>query len=98
MHRVYVAWDVAEAKRFVTFLHDHGISGRVIEDRDFPSRGELHDAESTSEVWISDESVLERALALASDFETRRNGGPGGITTAAETVDDEKSDVPPAEK
>ena len=75
MHRVYVAWDTAEAKRFLRVLQDHGIHGKVIEDRDFPARGELHDSEASTEVWIADESVLDRALALASDFEARRNGG-----------------------
>ena len=73
MHRVYVAWDTAEAKRFLRFLEDRGIHGRVIEDRDFPARGEMHDSEASSEVWIADEAALPQALALASDFETQRN-------------------------
>src|SRR4051812_42003774 len=39
MHRVYVAWDAEEAKRFLRVLESHGIRGKVIEDREFPSRG-----------------------------------------------------------
>ena len=72
MHRVYVAWDADEAKRFVRFLESHGIHGRLIEDREFPGRGELHDTEGAPEVWIVDASHLPRALELAKEFESKR--------------------------
>ena len=69
MHRVYVAWDVDDAKRFVRVLLDQGIVGRVIEDREYPERGEGHDTEGAPEVWIIDAAVLARALELAAAFE-----------------------------
>ena len=71
MHRVFVAWDVEEAHRFVRFLQSHGIRGKLIEDREFPSRGEPPDTEGAPEVWISDPSLLQRALELASGFESK---------------------------
>ena len=76
MHRVYVAWDAEEARRFLRFLESHGIRGRVIEDREFPSRGELHDTEGAPEVWISDPTQIERATELASGFDAQRKPSP----------------------
>lgn len=72
MHRVYVAWDADDARRFVTLLEARGIKGRIIEDRNFPARGELHDAEESPEVWISDEAHVAEAMELASELEARR--------------------------
>lgn len=72
MVRVYVAWDAAEARRFLKLLESNGIRGRVIEDREFPARGELHDTDGAPEVWITDASQLPRALELASGFESER--------------------------
>jgi hypothetical protein len=76
MHRVFVAWDLEEAKRFLKVLESHGLHGRVIEDREFPSRGELHDTEGAPEVWIHDATHLPRALELASGFESKRKPAP----------------------
>lgn len=78
MHRVYVAWDAAEARRFLAVLRGRGINGRVIEDEDVRERGGLHDAESAPEVWITDESRVPEALELASDFEKLREPARGG--------------------
>ena len=72
MHRVFVAWDAVEAQRFLALLESHGIRGRVIEDREFPSRGELHDTEGAPEVWIHEEGQVAQALDLASGFERQR--------------------------
>jgi hypothetical protein len=72
MQRVYVAWDAEDARRFVRHLESLGIKGRMIEDREYPERGELHDTEGAPEVWIGDASVLERALAIAAEFEVER--------------------------
>ena len=85
MHRVYVAWDAAEAKRFLRHLESHGIKGKVIEDREFPERGELHDTEGAPEVWISDAAHLALAIQLASGFESQRAGG--GASDAQPTKD-----------
>ena len=71
MHRVYVAWDAEEARRFLRVLESHGIRGRVIEDREYPSRGEGHDTEGAPEVWITDAGSLEQAMSLASGFESK---------------------------
>jgi hypothetical protein len=76
MHRVFVAWDAAEAKRFQSLLESHGIRARVIEDREYPSRGELHDTEGAPEVWIHDASQVQHALELASGFESKRAPPP----------------------
>jgi hypothetical protein len=72
MHRVLVAWDAAEARRFLELLESHGIHGRVIEDREFPARGEMHDVEGAPEVWISDERQVPKALELVAGFESKR--------------------------
>jgi hypothetical protein len=72
MHRVLVAWDADEARRFLRILESHGISGRMIEDREFPERGELHDTEGAPEVWISNPAELSRAMELVVDFESKR--------------------------
>lgn len=73
MQRVYVAWDAEEARRFLRVLQSHGISGRVIEDRDFHTRDEgVHDTEGAPEVWISDAEQLARATELAQGFESKR--------------------------
>ena len=74
MHRVHVAWDVAEAKRLLRLLASHGIRGCVLEDREFPERGELNDSEGAPEVWINDVSLLPRAFELAAEFEAQRRG------------------------
>lgn len=76
MHRVFVAWDAAEAKRFLKLLESHGIRGRVIEDREFPSRGEPHDTEGAPEVWIHDGTQVQEALDLVSGFEAKRPPEP----------------------
>ena len=77
MHRVLVAWDAEEAKRFLKNLAGHGIKGHVLEDREYPERGELHDTEGAPEVWIDDASLLPRALELAAEFEAQRRGADG---------------------
>ena len=90
MHRVYVAWDAEEARRFVRFLQSHGMVGRMIEDREFPSRHEgVHDTEGAPEVWISDAAQLPRALELAQEFEAQRRGGgkPADADDAADAAD-----------
>jgi hypothetical protein len=74
MHRVYVAWDAEDARRFLKVLEGHGIRGRVIEDREFPTRGEYHDTEGAPEVWISDATGLSKALELASVHEALPRG------------------------
>lgn len=74
MHRVYVAWDAEDARRFLRVLEGHGIRGRVLEDREFPTRGEFHDTEGAPEVWISEPSDLARALELASHHEALPRG------------------------
>jgi hypothetical protein len=78
MHRVYVAQDVKEAKAFLEVLQTHDIHGRIIEDQDFPERGELHDADAITEVWIAESDHLDRAKELALEFEDRRLHGGGG--------------------
>ena len=70
MHKVFVAWDADEAKRFVKVLRDNGIQGRIIEDRGFPSRGVADEGEGAPEVWIADEAALAKALELAQGFES----------------------------
>jgi len=76
MHRVYVAQDVKEAKAFLKVLQSHDIHGRIIEDQDFPERGELHDADAITEVWIADTQHLDKAKELALEFEdVRLHGG-----------------------
>ena len=77
MQRVYVAWDAEEARRFLRHLESHGMRGRVIEDREYPARGELHDTEGAPEVWISDPEQLARAMELAQIFESERRAGKG---------------------
>jgi hypothetical protein len=76
MHRVYVAWDTDDAKRFLGFLETHGIRGRIIEDKEYPARGEMHDVEASPEVWISEEALVAQALDLASKFEVQRGTRP----------------------
>ncbi len=85
MHRVYVAWDADDAKRFVRLLESHGIRGRIIEDREYPARGELHDTEGAPEVWINDASQLPTALELAAGFETARRKGDAPSPDDADT-------------
>lgn len=72
MHRVYVAWNATEARKFLDVLTAHRIRGKVIEDREFPVRGELHDSETEAEVWIDDPEAVARARELALDYESRR--------------------------
>ena len=72
MHRVLVAWDADDAKRFLRHLESHGIRAHVLEDREYPQRGELHDTEGAPEVWIDDVSKLPRAQELAAEFEAKR--------------------------
>jgi len=76
MHRVFVAWDAPEAKRFLKLLESHGIRGRMLEDREFPSRGEPHDTEGAPEIWIHDATRVQEALDLASGFESKRAPPP----------------------
>ena len=87
MERVYVAWDAEDARRFLRVLEGHGIRGRVLEDREFPARGEFHDTEGAPEVWISDPAHVARALELASVHEAQ----PRGVKPKApETPTDEE--------
>lgn len=72
MHRVYVAQDAKEAQVFLRMLESHDIEGRIIEDRDTWGRGEIHDVEQLSEVWIADELALETARQLALRFDDER--------------------------
>ena len=90
MHRVYVAWDAEEARRFLRVLESHGIRGKVIEDREFPSRGELHDTEGAPEVWISDAALMPKAHELASGFESQR--GKPKAEPDTEPDDDKETD------
>jgi len=83
MHRVYVAQDVKEARAFLKVLESHGIRGRIIEDQDFPERGEIHDADAITEVWTADGAQIEKARELALEFEDRRLHS-GGEKRAAE--------------
>jgi hypothetical protein len=101
MHRVYVAWDAEEARRFLRFLKSHGMTGQMIEDRSFPTRDEgVHDTEGAPEVWISDASLLPRATELAQLFEQQRKAPaepvePADADDAGPTKDASAPDATP---
>ena len=95
MHRVYVAWDADEARRFVRLLQSHGIVGRIIEDRDFHTRDEgVHDTEGAPEVWISDAGQIARATELAQGFESQRRVKDAAVAADEPEVDGSAKDQP----